>query len=153
MKDKIENLSASLKKKIKDLKFNKLPDKIKELVKDLFADEEILIVSESDLDLTAIMHKNYLIVTDKHLAVFSFNPDYLKSKKKIRYNSLQLESIEEIKIELSDNIAFLSFTVHNKNQQILCFPQSEIYRFEKVAKKIVKIISKENSEIRLFKVF
>lgn len=149
----LESLSRKVNLKLKDRRLNKLPDGIKELVEGLFTDEEILIISVNDLDIKGTIEDNYLVVTEKHLAVFSFTIDHIKNQKKIKYNSLQLEKIEEIRIEHLQNNAFLTFIVDNTEQQLLRFWDTDIYKYEKIAKKIIEIISKESEELKLFKLY
>ncbi|MFW5981143.1 MAG: ABC transporter ATP-binding protein [bacterium] len=137
---------AEISSEVAQKRLKNIHNQIKELANDLFPEEEKLIVAETDLSLKGFFQKNWLIVTDRHLTVFSFKPDQEEGKEKIRYNSVLLDNIEEIKIEKFVGNAFLKITANGENQNMLRFSLSHIQRFEWAVSKIEEIMEKETDE-------
>jgi len=136
-------------------RLEEIPDSVFEKAKNIFDDdEEPLIAAQSDLDLDGFFQENWLIVTNKRLAVFEMipaqdedisckdNPDQCK----INFYQIELSEITDISIKRYVGNAYLQVQTAEKVRNFLRFSLSLTQRFEWIAGKIRLLISGEQTE-------
>lgn len=125
-------------------RLSEIPDEIFKIANQKFTeDEEALIPVKSDLDMTGNFQENWLLVTDKRLAVFSVIQQ--QDKREIEYYDQLLSEIKDIRIKRFVGNAFLEIETEEQSKNFLRFSLSYTQRFEWVAQRIRNMINPEEA--------
>ncbi|MFW6308419.1 MAG: ABC transporter ATP-binding protein [bacterium] len=145
---------SSIRDEMAKKRLKEIPDEVFKKADEKFSeDEEPLIPVRSDLDLKGCYQENWLIITDKRLAVFSIieNKDRTdnKNKREIEYYDLLLSEVEDVSIKRYVGNAFLQIKTSDKTRNFLRFSLSYTQRFEWVSQRIKNLINPEEETEKL----
>ena len=133
-------------------KLKEIPESVIKKSQEVFEpDEGPIIIAESDLALEGYYQDNWLIITNKRVAVFyddkSEEEPNRKKETKIDYYDLLLSKIKDVKIKRFVGNGFLQLETEEKKKNFLRFSLSLTQRFEWVANKIEDMIADKTKEI------
>ena len=143
---------SSIDEKLARQKLEQIPEEIFATAEKQFDDDEQpLIAAESDLNLEGCFQQNWLLVTDKRLAVFyrelqnnaQADEEANTEKPAIKYYDLKLSQISNVDIKRYVGNAFLQIKTDNKTRNFIRFSLSYTQRFEWIAGKVMTLIEEK----------